>query len=766
VENCVAGELQDCEPGTPGSEVCDLVDNDCDGLVDEGLGTTTCGVGACEVTVDNCVNGQWQNCDPGSGSDEVCDGIDNDCDSVVDEGLGTITCGEGACENTVQACADGQAQECEPGTPSPEVCYDLVDNDCDGEIDEGCDDNDDCELPDGCVGLAEAFARDWISIDTPSVASATVTVHNLGEAEVCFDEHLLFLSDPTQSMTNGIETAKGKSIKIKAGGKVHLRYAPWTYKNGVYQPYLNKPPWWCVEYGQLATTNTVFGYYGEQAPSGIAHFIDDKTNEDGDGKEDHVDWAGSYGTQSLYNIWGYQWGHSVLTAGKMAAAGGPGIVDVVLTSHNLGAFTGEGVLADYIPAGFWVDNFSVEPDGWVEAGDGSVTMYWNISLEGFEDGPGLGPTTVFDFTEISYELHPAWSANGKRLVLPRAKISYNDGTTDREDESAFVVAINVDVDGDGFPACDDCDDGDQDVYPGAPELCDGVDNDCDDEIDEGCPECGNGIVEEGEICDDGDSNANDPGMCQEDCTLSVMWPSSGQMTIAYEDLPVNGGNDWDYNDWIIELEVEYIFNTDGATEMRLYADPWARGAAYHHSQGLAIAMGTLTSQGTYTVINYDEEWGFVSTEAPEAFDPNEDIAITMFEDTWETLPPNHDGDDYGKYSFDANTEPGYGIVLGPKVGIEFDFDTPMPLEPALLLNTDPGTHGEDMPFDLYLLVNNTGDYIVNGDVRFLCVPDFWDWPAEKYPIWEVYGGATETVDGPIFDDGWFYEDAIGEVWYP
>ncbi len=44
---------------------------------------------------------------------------------------------------------------------------------------------------------------------------------------------------------------------------------------------------------------------------------------------------------------------------------------------------------------------------------------------------------------------------------------------------------NDDADGDGYPAGIDCDDTNASVYPGAPELCDGVDNNCDGQVDDG-----------------------------------------------------------------------------------------------------------------------------------------------------------------------------------------------------------------------------------------------------------------------------------------
>ncbi len=120
---------------TPRPEICNGFDDDCDGEVDEELGTIACGEGACVREVPRCAGGVEQTCVAGEAVAEICNGIDDDCDGTVDESLMPTTCGVGECAAVSSTCAGGDAVACTPGDPSAELC-DGLDNDCDGTVDE------------------------------------------------------------------------------------------------------------------------------------------------------------------------------------------------------------------------------------------------------------------------------------------------------------------------------------------------------------------------------------------------------------------------------------------------------------------------------------------------------------------------------------------------------------------------------------------------------------------------------------------------------
>lgn len=94
------------------------------------------GFGRCVATAPVCVMGVPGVCTPNSGAAraEVCDSVDDDCNGVADDGIPNLTCGVGACFRSVPACITGVPQTCTPGSATAEICGDGIDQDCNGTI--------------------------------------------------------------------------------------------------------------------------------------------------------------------------------------------------------------------------------------------------------------------------------------------------------------------------------------------------------------------------------------------------------------------------------------------------------------------------------------------------------------------------------------------------------------------------------------------------------------------------------------------------------
>ncbi len=180
-QTCKNGQWGECTGAVwPEKEQCgNNIDDDCDGETDEGCEypeptteeikqeqeetkeqaqkepkeqeeTKGKPIVPTRPCIDNDNDGYGINCQAGEdcndndpeihyNAKEKCDGKDNNCNLRVDELL-TRPCGtnKGACREGKEHCQNGKWTGCDAKGPTEEICGNYLDDDCDGQTDEGC----------------------------------------------------------------------------------------------------------------------------------------------------------------------------------------------------------------------------------------------------------------------------------------------------------------------------------------------------------------------------------------------------------------------------------------------------------------------------------------------------------------------------------------------------------------------------------------------------------------------------------------------------
>jgi len=583
-------------------EVCDGVDNDCDGQVDDngaidaptwyqdadvdGYGAVGSGVTTCQspysIAVRN-VDGDCNDADVAinPGAQEIpYDGIDQDCDGADL----TDVDGDGYASNATDGGMDCDDNNTAINPGATEVCGNSVDENCDGTYCSGRD--------------ADGDGHGTKDNPTPDCNDADATVFP-GALELCDSKD----NNCNGQIDEGVEHTYYQDSDTDGYGNVN-------------QPYSSG----CVPAGYV-TDNTDCDDNNPGVYPGAVEIHNDGIDQDCSGA-DYID-ADADGF--LVEVDCDDNDPDIYPGADETPYDG---IDQDCNGSDLNDLDGDGYSQDPWGTGSDCDdkNPSLNPAA-EEIGDGID----NNCNDQIDEG-----TYAYDDDGDGYSEANGDCDDANLYIFPGAGETPYDGI-DQDCDGADLT----DVDGDGFTATEagggDCEDNDPAINPYATEVCDGVDNNCDGEIDEG-------VKTTWYLDEDGDGYAiSEGGVTYTGCTVP---DESGQWILTTGDCDDANAN---INPNATEVCDEADNDCDGAI------DEWVTVTFYQDGDGDGYGTSTTiqacTRPGGYAVVSGDCDDTYVGTypgasEQCDGMDNDCDGVVDDDVKIW-TWYRDADGDEYG-----------------------------------------------------------------------------------------------------------------------